>query len=61
MRVPTLLLDGDRSAAFLRDITRELAACLPGVERGTITGAAHALHVQQVQAFNSAVERFLDR
>ena len=61
VRVPTLLLDGDRSAAFLRDITRELAACLPGVERGTIAGAAHALHAQQVQAFNQAVAAFLDR
>ena len=49
----------DLAAASAR--SSELAACLPGVERGTITGAAHALHAQQVQAFNSAVERFLDR
>ena len=61
VRVPTLLLDGAQSAVFLRDITRELASCLPGVERGTITGAAHALHAQQVQAFNGAVTAFLDR
>ena len=61
VRAPTLLLDGAGSAVFLRDITRELASCLPGVERGTIAGAAHALHAQQVQAFNQAVASFLDR
>jgi pimeloyl-ACP methyl ester carboxylesterase len=61
IRVPTLLLDGSASAIFLRDIARELAACLPQVERRTVAGAAHALHAQQVQAFNATVAAFLDR
>ncbi len=60
VRVPTLLLEGAQSAVFLRDIAREIAACLPGIERGTIAGAAHALHAQQVRAFNQAVEAFLE-
>jgi hypothetical protein len=31
------------------------------VERRTVAGAAHALHAQQVQAFNATVAAFLDR
>jgi non-heme chloroperoxidase len=62
-RVParTLLVDGGASAPFLREMTARLAACLPDVARQTIAGAAHAVHAQQVQAFNALVKDFLDR
>ena len=56
---PTLLVDGDRSAAFLREMTGRIQACLPGAERRTVPGAAHAVHAQQVQAFNALAEAFL--
>jgi pimeloyl-ACP methyl ester carboxylesterase len=58
---PTLLIDGGASAAFLRAMTRAVAACLPSVEARTVPGAAHAVHAQQVQAFNALVVDFLDR
>lgn len=56
---PTLLIDGGNSAAFLREMTERIAACLPDGTRKTIPGAAHAVHAQQVQAFNHAVTEFL--
>lgn len=58
---PTLLIDGGASAAFLRAMTRAVGACLPNVEPHTVPGAAHAVHAQQVQAFNALVRDFLDR
>jgi len=56
---PVLLVDGDRSPAFLREMTDRIQACLPGAERRTVPGAAHAVHAQQVQAFNALAEGFL--
>jgi pimeloyl-ACP methyl ester carboxylesterase len=58
---PTLLIDGGSSAGFLRAMTREVGACLPRVEARTVPGASHAVHAQQVQAFNELVRAFLDR
>jgi pimeloyl-ACP methyl ester carboxylesterase len=57
----TLLVDGGASPPFMREMTRQLAMCLPGVERRTVPGAAHAVHAQQVQGFNTLVQDFLDR
>jgi non-heme chloroperoxidase len=61
VNAPTLLVDGGASAGFLRAMTRALGACLPHVDARTVAGAAHAVHAQQVQAFNSLVRDFLDR
>ena len=58
---PTLLIDGGASAAFLRTMTRAVGECLPSVEARTVNGAAHAVHAQQAQAFNTLVRDFLDR
>jgi pimeloyl-ACP methyl ester carboxylesterase len=58
---PTLLVAGDRSAAFLREMTARIAACLPQAEQRTVPGAAHAVHAQQVQGFNTLVDEFLAR
>ena len=61
MSAPTLLVDGGASAAFLHAMTRAVGACLPRVEPHTVPGASHAVHAQQVQAFNALVREFLDR
>jgi non-heme chloroperoxidase len=58
---PTLLIDGGASAPFLRAMTRAVGACLPHVDMRTIPGASHAVHAQQVQAFNQIAQEFLDR
>jgi pimeloyl-ACP methyl ester carboxylesterase len=59
IRVPTLLLRGERSPAFLHRILDELARCLPHYETVTIPAASHAMHVQNPLAYNEAVLRFL--
>jgi len=58
---PTLLVDGGASAGFLHAMTRAVGACLPRVVPRTVPGASHAVHAQQVQAFNELVRDFLDR
>ena len=58
---PTLLVDGGASAGFLHAMTRAVGACLPRVVPHTVPGASHAVHAQQVQAFNELVRDFLDR
>jgi len=58
---PTLLVDGGSSAGFLHAMTRAVGACLPRVVSHTVPGASHAVHAQQVQAFNELVRDFLDR
>ena len=42
-------------------MTRAVGACLPHVDMRTIPGASHAVHAQQVQAFNQIAQEFLDR
>ena len=58
---PTLLVDGGASAPFLQAMTRAVGACLPHVDMHTVPGASHAVHAQQVQAFNELAQEFLDR
>lgn len=60
IRAPVLLVQGGASAPFLREMTRQVGQCLK-VEPTTIAGAAHAVHAQQVDAFNRLVAEFLDR
>ncbi len=43
VRVPTLLLSGERSPAMFHRITDELARCLPMVDRATLPGVSHDL------------------
>jgi pimeloyl-ACP methyl ester carboxylesterase len=58
IRVPTLLLRGERSPAFLHRILDELVRCLPQHETVTIPAASHAMHLQNPSAYNEAVLRF---
>ena len=61
VRAETLLIVGGASAPLLKATSDRVARCLADVETRTIEGAAHAVHAQQVQAFNGAVIEFLDR
>ncbi len=46
---------------FLHAMTRAVGACLPRVDPRTVPAPSHAVHAQQVQAFNELVRDFLDR
>jgi pimeloyl-ACP methyl ester carboxylesterase len=61
VRVPTLLMTGERSPAFLLRLTDYLQQLLPDVERVEIAGASHAMQEENARAVNMAIFAFLDR
>ncbi|MDH3199472.1 MAG: alpha/beta hydrolase [Myxococcales bacterium] len=61
VRLPTLLMHGERSPAFLRLLTDRLEELLPRVDRVEIPGASHIMHEDNPQAVNEAILGFLKR
>lgn len=61
VRVPTLLMTGDRSAAFLLRFTERLEELLPNAERIEIVDASHAMQEEKPSAVNAAILGFLAR
>jgi len=57
--VPTLLINGARSAPFLHAIADAMLRHIAGAKRVVIEGAGHAMNVEQPGAFNAAVLDFL--
>jgi pimeloyl-ACP methyl ester carboxylesterase len=60
IKVPTLVLAGENDAPFLA-ATDYMAAKIPGAEKVILKNAGHAANIDQPEAFNAAVRRFLDR
>ena len=58
IRVPTLVLAGERDEPFLA-ATDYMAAKIPNATRVLIPRAGHAANIEQPQAFNQAVRSFL--
>ena len=56
--VPTLVLVGERDRAFLK-AADYMAGHIPGAQKVVLPGAGHAANIDQPEAFNQAVERFL--
>lgn len=61
VRVPTLLVSGERSPAFFQRLTDGLAELLPNAERVTIAGASHRMHESDASAYNAEVLSFVGR
>jgi pimeloyl-ACP methyl ester carboxylesterase len=61
LRVPTLLMTGERSPAFLLRLTEHLQQLLPNAERVDIAGASHAMQEENPGAVNEAILGFLAR
>ena len=61
LRVATLMIHGETSALWLRAIAEMAGAFIPGCERVTIPGSGHFPHFQNPNAFNAALQRFLQR
>jgi 2-succinyl-6-hydroxy-2,4-cyclohexadiene-1-carboxylate synthase len=59
VRVPTLLLCGERDARYV-DEARALAAMLPNARRVVVAGCGHAPHLEDPHATAAAVRTFLD-
>jgi pimeloyl-ACP methyl ester carboxylesterase len=58
IRVPTLVLAGERDEPFLA-ATDYMAAKIPNATKVLIPDAGHAANIEQPQAFNQAVRSFL--
>lgn len=59
IRVPSLVLWGERDEAFVKP-GEYMAAKIPNVRRVVLGGAGHAANLDEPQAFNAAVQHFLD-
>ena len=61
VQIPTLLMTGERSPAYLLRLTDRLQQLLPTAERVEIAAASHAMHVENAGAVNEAILGFLAR
>ena len=61
LRIPVLLVTGDRSPALLLRLTDRLEELLPIVERVEIPDASHIMHEENPPAVNEAILDFLGR
>src|SRR5262249_2702981 len=60
VKVPTLVLAGEKDQPFLQAIDY-MAAKIPRAEKVVLKDAGHASNIDQPAAFNAAVRAFLDR
>jgi pimeloyl-ACP methyl ester carboxylesterase len=58
---PTLILNGEESALYLRKIGELMAGAVPGAGRTVVPGSRHFPHMENPEFFNSAVLGFLER
>lgn len=59
IKVPTLVLDGDRDEIIRQDHVKELARLIPGAKLVLLPDSSHFALFQQPAAFNAAVLEFL--
>jgi 3-oxoadipate enol-lactonase len=60
IRVPTLVMEGERDVPEFRQIARILAERISGAQLVTVPDADHVVHVRQPEAFNRYLLEFLD-
>jgi pimeloyl-ACP methyl ester carboxylesterase len=61
IKVPTLMIGGERTATRFRVSTGELRKCMPASEYALLPQATHALHLENPSMFNAIVLQFLGR
>lgn len=59
LRMPTLLIVGDRDILDFIELTRQLAAEIPQAQLATIPGVAHLPNMEKPEEFNNIVLDFL--
>ena len=59
LHIPTLLLAGELDAAYCA-VGREMSRLLPDARLAIVSGAGHAVHLEQPEAFRRLVLAFLD-
>ncbi len=61
IRVPTLVVIGDRDAQSLKNVADTLATKVPGARKVAISGASHHPPVEKAKEFNKVVLQFIAR
>jgi len=61
LKVPTLLITGEKTLTPLRMIIEELSRVMPAAERVTISGATHDMWLQEPEACGKATLNFLSK
>ncbi len=61
LRVPTLVVIGDRDAASVRRFADSTARMIPGAERVVMEGTDHLPHMEKPAEFNRSLLEFLSR
>jgi len=59
IRIPTLVVIGDRDAASVRTFADSTARMIPGAERVVLEGTDHLPHMEQPEEFNRILKEFL--
>lgn len=59
IRVPTLLIVGDRDLPDIQKISQMIETSVPGVKKIVIPGAGHMVNVEKPQEFNKAMLDFM--
>jgi pimeloyl-ACP methyl ester carboxylesterase len=57
--IPTMIVRADSSPAFLNAMMNALGECLPAAEQVTIPQSSHAMFLDNPEAFNAVVLRFI--
>ena len=60
LRVPTLVVLGQRDNVFLREHYEDTARCIPASQQVVIPVSAHLVQLERPDAVNRAIRRFID-
>ncbi len=60
MTMPAMIVRGDSSPAFMNTLMNALGACLPTAKQVIIPRSSHAMFLDNAEAFNTAVLKFID-
>ena len=61
LKVPTLLLEGDKSISFFSLINDELYRCLTNREKAVLSNTSHGLELENPSQFNKIVLEFINK
>jgi pimeloyl-ACP methyl ester carboxylesterase len=61
VKVPTLLLRGERTPEFFAKTNEVAGRCIAGSRQGVVSGASHAMSYDNPSGFNHAVLGFIDQ
>ena len=59
LRVPTLVITGERDTYFPRQVVEEVGKTIPGAERVDVGASKHKIQLERHQAVNRAITRFI--